>query len=1150
MRGKDSKANDAIQAPIFRIHSRFLRSTHLERDWNDPAALDNYVFTLQAAQSLTRFSLGLNTSSSLRAWRITGDYGSGKSSYALLLANILSKRWKNLQQGVKDAILTAAPNLAKSSAPKLIPILVTGSRESLSGAILSALLRTLKEYEFPKSFYSKLEQAIEDGGNDDVVLEWLDKTTHYISKENLAGGFALILDEAGKFLEYAAMRPDQQDVYLLQRLAEAAARSARKPFYVLTIFHQGITSYAEGLSKTQQREWEKVAGRFEELIWHHPVDQTVKLIVHSLNTDITLLPKSTVTTLRKDMQEAIDLMWFGSGVNTKELLHDVVGLFPIHPTVVPVLVKLFSIFGQNERSLYSFLLSAESFGLQDHTLKTNGKEVFRLYNLYDYARNTFGTRLASLSYHWKAIDTTIRSFKSDDAVAINVLKTAGIINLINSDDLLVSREILNLALSEDINKTLSYLEKKHHIHYRGRAGGYCVWPNTSVNLDEAYESAKKAVGTTKQFTQLLRSRLDTRPIVARRHYIETGTLRYFEVRYINADNFEEQITTSNADGQIVVPLCETPTDVRKASTFARTMTDEKYNNILFVVPGPLSHLSTVIDEARRWEWIERSIGELRHDKFAREEVSRQLSICHQELQNQIQSAIGLTAISHDSDLQWHHQGKMIRGLDSGKKVMNLLSELCDSTFASSPIIHNELVNRREPSSAATSARQRLCERLFELSNEPYLGMDAEKHPPEMSMYLSVLQEAGLHKKDEQTGLWGVALPNRNYDSSHCRILPAMNRIHDILRGKTNRRLSVTSLFTALRQPPYGVTDGMIPLLLAVFAVIHEHELAFYEDGSFVTRISGSNFLRLIKAPETFEVQYYPISGIRSTLFHRLVQELGLKNSKKEKIDILDVVKPLMLFMSGLPEYVLNTTSLSPQTQTVRNALRTTTDPVDLLFHELPEACGIKAIDEKTGGKSNDVTNFVDALKYSVDELRSAYPVLLKSIEHRLFTEFQLDGSLQNQREAVAERAEAIAGFVTEITLKSFCLRLADQKLADDLWLESIGNLLCAMPPAKWRDRDNHKFDQEIHRLTSQFLRVEATLFKQLKNGDKGLSVRLALTRANGEEKDQVIHLTTEQAKKMTKVEEELKRLLLNQGQIGIAAASEVLWQMMAGEKSK
>ncbi len=56
--------------------------------------------------------------------------------------------------------------------------------------------------------------------------------------------------------------------------------------------------------------------------------------------------------------------------------------------------------------------------------------------------------------------------------------------------------------------------------------------------------------------------------------------------------------------------------------------------------------------------------------------------------------------------------------------------------------------RRKLSSAAVAARMRLIERVLDNATEDYLGMDASKKPPEMSMYLSALR----HKLKEATNM--------------------------------------------------------------------------------------------------------------------------------------------------------------------------------------------------------------------------------------------------------------------------------------------------------------------------------------------------------------------------------------------------------------
>ena len=47
------------------------------------------------------------------------------------------------------------------------------------------------------------------------------------------------------------------------------------PVFTLGLLHQGFNAYADMLSQSAQKEWEKVAGRFEEILFDQPLDRCV-----------------------------------------------------------------------------------------------------------------------------------------------------------------------------------------------------------------------------------------------------------------------------------------------------------------------------------------------------------------------------------------------------------------------------------------------------------------------------------------------------------------------------------------------------------------------------------------------------------------------------------------------------------------------------------------------------------------------------------------------------------------------------------------------------------------------------------------------------------------------------------------------------------
>lgn len=1134
---------------VFDIKSRFLRSAHLERDFHDSSALSGYVRTDFVQSCLERIGEGLRTGSGQRAWRVTGDYGSGKSSFALLLAHTLAGRDNagpsQLRRVIDFRKLGVVP-------PALLPVLVTCSRQPLGITILRALHASISE-SYKRGAKSKPSECIQrllngktEPSDGQVVDAILDANSQIIADAK-GNGLLLIVDELGKFLEFAALSPHRQDVFLLQRLAEAASRSGPEPLFVVGLLHQGFNAYADHLNQSAQREWEKVAGRFDEIVFNQPLEQIGHLIASALNVRVDQISKPQVSFMRQAMEQALKLNWFGAA-QRKPLMDLATRLFPLHATVLPILIRVFKRFGQNERSLFSFLLSNEPFGLQAFSeQRLHDTEPYRLHNLFDYVRTNFGHKLAVHSYrsHWNLIESIVESYATDETLDIQILKTVGILNLLN-DDLLATEESVVCAVAGDYHALHRHaktaLDKLHRakrvLYDRGRGRGLCLWPHTSVDLEKAYDDARRAVQTPQRVASLIKEHLETRPIVARRHYIESGNLRHYDVRYCSVTDLPGLLseTLTTADGVIVVPLCETVTERDVAVAFTKTEALKSRRNWLVAVPQPLSNLASLMQEVQRWEWVTTNTLELNADKYAREEVSRQLHAARAQLERRVQAQVGFKQFGEHTSLAWFYQGNPLE-VPNARHLLSELSRICDETYADAPRIHNELVNRRSLSSAAAAARMRLVERMFTHGNSDWLGMDAAKKPPEMSMYLSVLLNTGIHHQHH--GSWRIGEPHQNCDKK-CNVLPTLKKIREIVQRQPDARVSVAALFEELRQPPFGVRDGLIPLFLTVFAITHEQDVAFYKDGSFLREMTGEAMLVLTKMPERFELQYCKIEGVRAELFEKLLSVLEVKPTGERRIELLDVVKPLCVFVAQLPAYVHNTKKLSSTALSVRDAILAAREPARLLFADLPKACGFEPFSASAAATKESQT-FIRGLKSALDELRAAFPELQERLQKLLRGAFDLPGAFQQFRTALARRAEQVVLGVNEPRLRAFCLRLMDDNLPESEWLESLGSFLALKPPAKWHDVEEDLFAQELGPLATRFHRVESIVFAGGKSANCGVGIRLAITQANGTEHEQVIHFAVDEESQLRHLQAQFEALLTKDKRLGLAAASRAIW---------
>ncbi|HKP01938.1 MAG TPA: hypothetical protein VJU77_01130 [Chthoniobacterales bacterium] len=1144
-------------ADVLDIETRFLRSAHLERDFRDAAAaLKGYVLTDFTRSSLGRIAEGLKPRSGHRAWRITGHYGAGKSSFAVLLAHFLAGRESNLPPQIRSVT-----HFGKKR-PQFLAVLVTCARQPLSISILNSLQRAASDtygHRARRGLAGEISRLADSKSQptDDQILELVTRFNTQLIVDSKAKGLVLILDELGKALEYAALHPERQDIFLLQRLAETASRSAEEPLFIISLLHQGFSAYADQLDQSTEREWEKIAGRFEEIVFEQPIEEIAELIASALQVSLRKIPQDRSDEIMDAADQLADLGWFGA-TPLKNAPALAVQLFPLHPSVLPVLIRTFRRFGQNERSLFSFLLSNEPFGLQafaEKPLKDGG--LFRLHDLYDYVRANFGYRLAVQTYrsHWNLISSMIDSFATEDELEKRLLKTVGILNLHDDDDLPVTDKLVLCAVAGSdrmsrgaVKSALQRLRTGKRVLWDRGARGLCLWPHTSVNLDKAYDDAKQKTSTASQrVAPFVKEFLETRPIVARRHYIQTGNLRHWDVRYCSVAELARALDedSSNADGVILVPLCETPEEHEAAKKCAKYASLKEREAWLLAVPQPLSNLASLVQEARRWDWVSTHVLELNADKYAREEVARQKDAARLQLAHRIQSFVSFKQFKTETSLCWFHKGKK-QAIANGRQLLEKLSEIFDQIYPDAPRIQNELVNRRSLSSAAAAARMRLMERMFENADKPWLGMDPNKKPPEMSIYLSVLKNSGIHQPAGDS--WRIGTPDQTLDKP-CRVIPSLAFIQEIVEREPDKRVNVATLFNDLRRPPHGVRDGLMPLLLAAFAIEHEKDVAFYNDGTFLREMKGEAMLLLTKAPERFDIQLCKIQGVRAELFSKLVALLQIDRSKDREVELLDVVRRLCVFVAELPPYVRNTSKLSPTTLSVRDAILNAHEPATLLFSDLPKACGFKPITAKrTDGKG--ATKFIESLRTALDELRMAYPQLEERLRKQLRVAFNLPGSFQCFRKNLATRAEQILLSITEPKLRAFCLRLIDENLPESDWLESLGSYLALKPPSKWHDAEEDGFNTALSEASSRFHRVESVVFSKGRRKNDS-AIRLAVTRASGMEHEEVVHFSADEEARLRKLERQFEGLLAGDHRLALAAASRAIWNSFEknGKKS-
>jgi hypothetical protein len=964
-------------------------------------------------------------------------------------------------------------------------------------------------------------------------------------------GAILILDELGKNLEYAASHPDQDDIFLLQRLAEEASRSGPTPFVVVGILHQAVTAYSGGLHMAGRREWTKIAGRFEEIVYAHHLEQVAALLAATLKVQTERLPQHLQEDLKSAMRAAISQGLYGASA-ADSLIDLAPKLFPLHPALIPALVKVMRRFGQNERSLFGFVSSAEPKALQEHALQTpEAGGPYRLHHLFDYVRNNLLPAIESGSSHthWGVIDAVLSSSRVSSSEEETVLKTVALLTLLDTPELPATEEVIALSIGTrrgagtmSVGTAIKTLRDRGLLYERGVAKGLCLWPDTSVNLEETLAKALEA--TRQEGTDFVRlcDHVHLDHIVPRQHYVKTGTLRYAQAQLLPASRLDALLQQQPAlDGSgpdlfIRILLPENETQKHHTIQTLKAEHENLNDGLLVAVADPAPTALSAFADFLAWEWVKNNTPELAGDRYAREEVARQLDTAERSLRGRLTHVTNLAAAG-SGEMPWFTNDHQ-RQLKSGKELLTFLTQECGDIYESAPKILNELINRHSPSSAAVAARTKLAEAMATAPHKKALGMDETKRPAEMALYLSVL-EAGNFHVDTGSG-WVFSLPATK-EADKCNLVPALSEITITLKNAgIDAIVPVDRIFSVLARPPFGARHGLIPFILAIYLATHHQRVALYEDSTYLHQVGGEDFLRLMKEPQHFHLQYCAIEGVRSQVFTQLLELLKFQPRDPKQIDLLDMVRPMVVFISReVPEYTRRTNSLASATLAVRDALLGAREPVRLVFTTLPEACGLPPFRE---GARSAAEEFAASLANAMHELRTAYPKLVERLGKAICSAFDLQRSLAIDRPILTERASLLAKAITEPGLRAFALRLADPQLKDHrLWVESVANLLARKSPERWTDVDEAEFYHQLELAAARFRRVEAAHGLGAKYKLNGHACRIALTRTDGQELDDLVNWDGIKEDSIHAIQAEISEIISRHGRRGLAAAVRALW---------
>ncbi len=1046
-------------------------SANLENGFSDSSS---YIATPNVRQSIRTIIDDFHAG--IHSFTLVGSYGTGKSSFLLAVES-------DLKGHNKKPLLFNSSTL--SSTDKYNIVNIVGDYEELSVLLKRAL------------------------GVEESRISAVDEVKHHYSVCQKKGEFlVLVIDEFGKVLEHAANHNPEKELYLLQKIAEFANGADRQMLFI-TSLHQNFGAYAKDLSREQLNEWTKVKGRFKEIPFVEPIEQTLQLAAQKYTVQHDK-PTKAIKKLWKLAQET-------HMVSPEFTLQSAEQIYPLDPFSAYVVTSAIRKYGQNERSLFTFLASKGNGSVSDFSPKEN--LTYNLVDVYDYIVYNFQSYIRDTNVdimNWNAMQVAIERVEGqvwEDheqmIAAIGLTKAIGLLNLFGVagfklDEKQFSEYAQSAMMITGADEIIRKLEEKKIVRYATYRERLMLFEGTDVDIEAEIREASLVVPRPVAFVDELNVFFNKRISPVKAHFYQKGTPRFFD--YLVLDAPMNISPSGDTDGYIEL-IFSTQKDILDVVKKASTDSD---NALIFAVFLNTNNIVDHLHNIKKYSYLLDRVLD-KNDRVAVSEIKK-MKEYEESLLNK---AISDNLFSYRGRVVWVFNGKE-QCVESHRDFNRLISTVCDKVYPLTPVLSNELCNKHKLSGTISAARKNYLVQLVEHNQETDMGFPEDKFPPEKTIYYSLLKSTGLHIKGEFAD-----------KPSNDGFMPIWQACEDFLSTTVNKSRKVSELIKLLSNRPYKVKQGLLDFWIPTYLFMRRQEYALYDSntGAFIPNVNMEFFELLQKHPADFEVKKFAVDGVKLGFFNQyrrfvnLGDEFAITNTS-----FIETIKPFLAFYARLNDYTKHTRKLDHEsTLRFREVLSKAKDPEKAFFEDLPEALGF---DKNQLKQEEFINQYGDIVQRAIRELRTCYTQLIDRIEQCVVEGLRLDSYDYN--EYILEIRERLANIKTHLLTdkqREFYQHATTEYDNRIQWYQSICYTILEQRLDTMRDEQEEKLTED---LVYMFRECEkyADISKVLDENDKSDAYSIDMVTNRGTNVRTMTYKLPEKDKAASaKLEKEIGKLL-------------------------
>lgn len=762
-----------------------------------------------------------------------------------------------------------------------------------------------------------------------------------------------------------------------------------------------------------------------------------------------------------------------------------------------------------KESLFTFL---ETSNISKGKLTSD--PYFNLSLIYDYLINNYYSFLLSKynpdylkwSFIRNALNRAEIMFEKEFYDISKIIKTIGLLNIFAREGAKINRAFLtkycDLAIGiKNSEKLIEDLEQKKIIRFRKFSESYVLFEGTDLDIDLALMDASNYITANFNTALELKKYFDFPFTSAKASFIKNGTPRFFE--FILSENPIKNIPKLELDGYINLIFNDKPKvdEIRKVS-------GDLKEAILFAVFNNADKIRENLTEIEKINYV---ITKATDDRIAQRELK---SIRESEI-IKLNELVIESLYKEESKITWIFNGK-VQKIESQRDFNKLLSEICDEIYYETPIFLNELINRAKLPGSISFARKNLLAALLENWNQEDLGFSKENFPPEKTIYLSLLKQTGIHKKDKDEYIL-----TKPVDDSFKSLWQCCEKF--IESSKSNKK-SLIELVELLNGKPFKLKQGFIDFWLPIYLFIRRDDYALFDKDTFIPYLNVDLFDLIIKYPQNYFVKAFDIQGVKFDLFNKY--RFFLNKGSETKItnqSFVDTIRPFLTFYRSLPEYTKRTNRLSKTAVALRSAIASAKELEKTFFEDFPNALGYTS--NKLYKSDKYLEDFVIQLQNNIREIRTCHEELINRIEARLLEIIGNDKpGFTEYRNTLINRYSSIKKYLFLPYQKMFYQRIISPLDDRTSWLSSIIQSLIG----KNLEQINDDEEEVIYEKLANIIKEFDNLCEFSKLGiDKEIedAVRVEITSLEEMPQKVVIRLPKQKLKQAKDLEDRIRKQL-------------------------